>query len=216
MSTIYNREYFDWQRTVGEFGGKANQFKFVSHIKAVDIILDFGCGGGFLLKNLDCRRRIGVEINPAAALIAAENGIECHASLDKVPDESVDLVISNHALEHVGNPLEMLQELRKKLVPNGKIVIVVPCEATTLPFNPEDINQHIYTWNPQLLGNLAQQAGFKVIEVSALYHKWPANFVKLQRWFGWSFFHLISRIKGQTKRNDFQVKLVALNPVAHG
>jgi SAM-dependent methyltransferase len=212
MSDIYNQAYFDWQRTVGEFGGKANQFKFAEHVRPTDIVLDFGCGGGYLLKNLDCNRRIGVEINPAAASIATESGVACHASLDTVPNATVDIVISNHALEHVRNPLDTLQVLRKKLMPKGVLVIVVPCESTTQPFDPNDINQHIYTWNPQLLGNLAMQAGFEVVSVSALYHKWPANFLKVQRRFGWRIFHLISRLKGLNRSNDFQVKLVARNP----
>lgn len=209
MNDIYDKNYFDWQRIVGEFGGKANKFKFAEHVKSADIVLDFGCGGGFLLKTLNCSRRIGVEINPAAAKIAAENGVECHSSIETVTDSSIDVIISNHALEHVRNPFETLQMLNAKLVPGGLLVVVVPCEATTHSFNPRDINQHIYTWNPQLLGNLAMQAGFEIEKVSALYHKWPANYLKLQRRFGWRFFHFISRINGRIKMNDFQVKLVA-------
>ena len=46
----YNAEYFEWQRRVGEFGGKANLFKFEEYIEDNSDILDFGCGGGI------CRR----------------------------------------------------------------------------------------------------------------------------------------------------------------
>lgn len=42
----YNAEYFEWQRRVGEFGGKANLFKFEEYIEDNSDILDFGCGGG--------------------------------------------------------------------------------------------------------------------------------------------------------------------------
>jgi hypothetical protein len=33
-------------------------------------ILDFGCGGGYLRRNLKCRLRLGVEVNPDAARVA--------------------------------------------------------------------------------------------------------------------------------------------------
>ncbi len=211
MSNIYNQEYFDWQRTVGEFGGKANHFKFATHVKPTDIVLDFGCGGGYLLKNLECAQRIGVEINPVAAQTAIENGVECHPSLDTVQDGLINIAISNHALEHGQRPFDTLRYLRKKLKPNGLLVIVVPCEATTLSFDPKDTNQHIYTWNPQLMGNLAQQAGYIVESVSPIHHKWPTNFLQLQKHFGWGIFHFIARLKGKSKKNDFQVKLVARN-----
>ena len=54
MEDYYNEKYFnDYQKKIGEFGGIANTFKFKKYIKASDSILDFGCGGGFLLKNLE-------------------------------------------------------------------------------------------------------------------------------------------------------------------
>lgn len=90
-------------------------FKFEPHIKPSDTVLDLGCGGGYLLKNLTCARRIGVEVNPSATKTALENGIECYASLDLVPDSSINVAISNHALEHIQNPHEVLGKLRRKL-----------------------------------------------------------------------------------------------------
>ena len=63
----YNEDYFnDYQKKIGEFGGKANLFKFEEHIKNTDNVLDFGCGGGFLLSNLDCKYKAGIEINSIA------------------------------------------------------------------------------------------------------------------------------------------------------
>lgn len=210
MNDIYNEEYFNWQKTVGEFGGKANIFKFAEHINPSDSVLDFGCGGGYLLKNLACARKCGVEINPVAANIARENGVECYSSLDNIPNSSINVIISNHALEHVSSPFEVLKNLRAKLVLNGLLVVVVPCEATTLIYDRNDINKHIYTWNPQLLGNLASQAEFKVTDVFPIYHKWPSNYLAIQRRLGWYAFHFLARLNGKFKKNDFQVKLIAM------
>lgn len=44
--TYYDEKYFEWQKTVGEFGGKANLFKFEKYINEDSDVLDFGCGGG--------------------------------------------------------------------------------------------------------------------------------------------------------------------------
>lgn len=64
VSAHYDNNYFIWQAPLGEFGGWANQSKFEEYITPDSVVLDFGCGGGFLLKNLVCRKRIGVEVNP--------------------------------------------------------------------------------------------------------------------------------------------------------
>ena len=61
----YQDDYFNkYQRDLGEFGGRANAFMFDQYITPADeVVLDFGCGGGFLLKNLHCSRKVGIEIN---------------------------------------------------------------------------------------------------------------------------------------------------------
>jgi len=67
ISTHYDDKYFDWQASIGEFGGWANQSKFVEYISSNSRVLDFGCGGGFLLKGIKCSTKVGVEVNPSAA-----------------------------------------------------------------------------------------------------------------------------------------------------
>lgn len=63
ISKHYDHDYFKWQKSLGEFGGWANLSKFSEFIKETDSVLDFGCGGGFLLKNLNCKKKFGIEIN---------------------------------------------------------------------------------------------------------------------------------------------------------
>lgn len=73
-------KYFEWQDRNGTIGGKIEARKFRPYIKSMDCVLDFGRGGGHILQNLDCARRVGVEINPAARAVATKAGIECHDS----------------------------------------------------------------------------------------------------------------------------------------
>jgi SAM-dependent methyltransferase len=138
-------------------------------------VLDFGCGNGSLLYYLDCRQRIGVDVNPAARTAAQEAGLEVHKTLDAVPDRSVDLVISNHALEHVLCPLETLVSLRDKTIAGGRLVLCVPIDDWRAQkiYKPADINHHLYTWSPQTLGNLLVEAGYGLERVWVYSHAWP-------------------------------------------
>ncbi len=74
-SKHYDSKYFKWQSSIGEFGGWANMSKFTEYINRDDVVLDFGCGGGYLLNNLSCKEKHGIEINESAAEIAKKNGI---------------------------------------------------------------------------------------------------------------------------------------------
>ena len=125
VSRHYDNDYFTWQASFGEFGGWADQIKFIDYISSNDTVLDFGCGGGFLLRNLKCARKIGVEVNLHAAACAQINGIEVYSNTKAVPDDCVDVVISHHVLEHTLNPLQELKILFNKLRNRGKIIFVV-------------------------------------------------------------------------------------------
>ncbi|MCK4890052.1 MAG: class I SAM-dependent methyltransferase [Candidatus Aminicenantes bacterium] len=208
-SNHYDKNYFDWQAPIGEFGGWANRSKFNKYISDDKKILDYGCGGGYLLKNFKCSKKVGVEINPSAAKIARDNGVQVFESLADVPDNYVDLIISNHALEHAHHPLAELKSLYKKLEAGGKIVFVVPCETISAPYDENDINNHLYTWNPLCLGNLFKEAGFSVIESKPLMHKWRMKFKILARFGGRRLFELACRIYARVDRSTFQVRVIA-------
>lgn len=169
----YDARYFDWQREIGGFAGQANRFKFQSHVRPSDRVLDFGCGGGFLLAAIPCAERKGVEINPVARAEAMRNGIDAVPSSEEVPDDWADVVISNSCLEHCESPLAELKQLLRKLKPGGKFVLVVPHETIGWRYRPGDINQHIYTWSPMALGNLVALAGFDIKSVDTSKLVWP-------------------------------------------
>lgn len=130
-------------------------------------ILDFGCGTGGILGCLAAARRIGVEPGDRAAAEARAKGVEVHPSLTEVPPESADLAISFHAIEHVERPLDALCGILRALKPGGRARLVVPCETPIRrierSWRPND-EQHLYTWNPLLFGNLAARAGFEKID----------------------------------------------------
>ena len=210
VSDHYDEAYFARQIDIGSFGAWANRSKFERCIKPTDTVLDFGCGSGLLLKGLDCARRLGVEINPAAVAPARGVGVEVFGRVEDVPDNVADVIISNHALEHTLRPLDELKALYRKLKPGGRIVIVVPCDSVYFAFKPNDVNKHLYSWSPMNLGNLLAEAGFTVEESKPYIHKWPPKwrlfkgvFIR-NRW----LFELVCRISGRLRTRWSQVRAV--------
>jgi SAM-dependent methyltransferase len=209
ISPHYDDKYFAWQAPLGEFGGWANQTKFAPYVTPQSRVLDFGCGGGYLLKGMNCATKVGVEVNPAAMEQARSNGLEVFGSVESVPDDYVDVIVSDNALEHTLHPLREVQALYKKLKPAGKIIFVVPCENISSFYEPNDVNHHLYSWSPMCIGNLFTEAGFSVIESKPYIHKWPPNFDRYVKLGGRRLFEIACRVYGRWERSWFQVRVVA-------
>ena len=152
-------------RGEAEQAGRAIYFEGVS--TEADVLLDFGCGTGGIAQTLPAKRRLGVEINETAGAEAATRLDEVHRSLDPIPDASVDVAISFHALEHVSSPLEILAALRRVVRPGGRVRVIVPSESPLLlahhrGWRADDPDHHLYAWTPLTFGNLVSTAGFQV------------------------------------------------------
>lgn len=206
--TYYDEAYFTWQKEIGVIGGILNKFKFEEHVYADDVLMDFGCGGGYLLHQFKNTNRIGFEINRSAWKECEKNNIRVTDSFDEIKDNSIDTIISNHAMEHVPLPLETLKSLYKKLKIGGKIIIVIPCEQPSedgFYYKPNDINQHLHSWCPMTFGNLATLAGFQVISCKPFQHQWCPDYKET---FNKPDFH--QRCVAHAKQNkNYQVKLIA-------
>lgn len=210
-SAHYDEDYFAWQREVGAFGGWADLSKFEPFVKPSDHVLDFGCGGGYLLRALPGSQKIGIEINEVARSEAQSQGSDVRGGTDEVEDEWADVIVSNHALEHCPNPLGELQALLPKLRHGGTIVFVVPCESVHRAYDPESPDYHLFTWAPINLGNLFTEAGFQVVEAKGLIKRWPPfhrHVAKLGR----PIFDLASTIYGRLRPSLSEVRVVARRP----
>ena len=203
------KKYLASQHELMKFGGWANRTKFEPYIKPTDAVLDFGCGAGYLLEQLDCAVKWGVEINPHAIPLAEAKGITVFTRTEDVPTHSVDVVISNHALEHTRRPLDEVSDLMRVLKPNGLLVIVVPCESIERAFVANDINHHLYTWSPMNLGHLLLETGWTVLDVAPYRHKWPPQYQRIAKYGGRGLFNVLGTIWSYCSREVGQIRAVA-------
>jgi SAM-dependent methyltransferase len=209
ISAHYDRNYFTWQAKYGLLTGELNAQKFQEYVPETAAILDFGSGGGFLLEALRAGSKIGVEINEVAAGEARRRGIATVTDLDEVADGSIDVVVSNHALEHVPNPIDIARKLRAKLRPTGLAVVVVPCERYDMAYHRDDIDRHLYTWSPLNLGNLFDAAGFEIVEVRRYAHRWLPRIDRIDRIFGRRITNALCVLHAHLRPKMTQVRLVA-------
>lgn len=212
---FYDETYFKRQAPFGRIQGHANLFKFSDYISPAAKVVDFGCGGGFLLDAIAASEKVGVEINPVARECAKSLGItNVFPDTADIQNEWADVVISNHALEHVENPTAILREFFRILRKGGRIVVVTPYDSVAKQYVENDPDRHLFGWSPSNLGNLARACGFKIIESKEIRHSWPPKWHLIWQVLGPRSFHVLSRAYGFVKRSRTQVRLVAEKPNA--
>ncbi len=91
-------------------------------------IADFGCGNGDFLKLVKqyCKSVSGIELQQNYVDALNKEGIFCVNSLDAIKNDTLDVILSFHVIEHLHNPLEILSKFMDKIVSGGHIIIEVP------------------------------------------------------------------------------------------
>ncbi|MBX5492966.1 MAG: class I SAM-dependent methyltransferase [Chloroflexi bacterium] len=134
-------------------------------------VLDVGCGDGDFLAFLQRRgwKGVGTEYSPDACVLARRKGvrvIQGELREAALPPDSLDVVTLWHVLEHLPQPLEVLQEVHRLLRGDGLLVVEVPC-ITSPTFRlcgeswfPLDVPRHLQHFSQQTLTRLLARAGF--------------------------------------------------------
>jgi 2-polyprenyl-3-methyl-5-hydroxy-6-metoxy-1,4-benzoquinol methylase len=141
-------------------------------------LLEIGSGFGYLLTEFrnDGWEVLGVEPDRFACRYAKEKlGVDCMSDLVEnagIPNENYDVVIMNHVIEHLDDPLATLKEINRLLKPRGYLVLETP-RYDTLMFRilgrrERSINcvGHIYFFTTQTLKNLYEAAGFQTLQLN--------------------------------------------------
>ena len=174
-NNYYNKKYFTWQKKAGLYGAQQDMWMYERFIKAEDKVLDFGCGGGYMLEKISCRAKYGVDINRRARREAGKKGLRVFEKLEDIGHNiKFDVIFSHHTLEHLENPATTLKELKKHLNKGGLLICVVPIDDWRIEkrFKKNDINKHLFTWTPLLLGNLFNHCGYEIQSIEVIERAW--------------------------------------------
>ena len=154
-----------------------NEVEFVNSLPPSKI-LDVGCGLGFLLSALDDKHeKFGLEVSTYAAEFAKKYAHIYNSTLEEsnIAENSFDVVISHHVIEHVDSPEKFLREIKKVLKPDGYLVIATPdfssiCaklfkEKYRMLFD----KTHVNLFSFQSLKKMLTDFGFEILEVDFPY-----------------------------------------------
>lgn len=150
-------------------------FDLVQKFRRNGRLLDVGCGYGFFL---DIARKngwqaTGLELSPAAADFAKRNlGLQVFiGELAKINLEEnyFDLISMQHVLEHLPDPVKILNILKTKLKDGGILLLIVP-NASSLMARWAKINwlclmekSHLFHYNQATLKKLLEISGFRIL-----------------------------------------------------
>jgi SAM-dependent methyltransferase len=163
-------------------------------------ILDVGCGDGF---HLDLLQKFGksswqlegIDMSDRAVEMGKLRGLEIHQGTVQsmaIPEGTYDLAFMIATIEHVDQPLEVLQAVGKMLKPGGTVVMVTD-NTDTLDFKwfqgrhwgGYHFPRHWNLFSPLTIRRLAQEAQLEVVELKTIVS--PVNWVysiriRLQDW----------------------------------
>jgi ubiquinone/menaquinone biosynthesis C-methylase UbiE len=128
-------------------------------VRPGDVVLDVACGMGYGSTVLAQNSRAGSILGLDNSERAIEYARACHGGagvefdvadaidLGRVPDRSVDLVVSFETIEHLAEPEVFLDEVVRVLRPSGRLIASVPNDWTDeTGKDPNPNHLHVYDW----------------------------------------------------------------------
>ena len=149
-------------------------------------IADVGSGEGVLIRKM---ARFGFQdlwgIDPFISGDLDEGPVHLRRAVIEEIDASFDVVMMNHALEHVPDPLATLEAVRSRLEPGGAAFIRIPIVAwawTEYGTNWVGLDppRHLTVPSEHGMRRLAARAGFRVERV--FYDSYPLQFWGSERY----------------------------------
>lgn len=150
-------------------------------------ILDVGCGSGKLLRELrraGYTRLLGVDPFIPADLHHPDGVIVLRADVSDI-DGEFDVVMMHHVLEHVPDPLSVLQAVARLLAPDGYALVRVPTVSSRAwdelreRWPQLDPPRHLAVPSLDGLREVARRAGLRVDEVVYDAEAWSAQAAEL-------------------------------------
>jgi len=140
-------------------------------------LLDVGCGKGDFMTRMHRQgwQVEGLEVDADAVKYARSiSGLSVHlGSLENIrfPDNTFDVITSNHVIEHVHDPIALIRECLRILKPGGRLVLATPNmesfghQIFERNWSHLDPPRHLQLFTMKTLRECAVRAGFQSINV---------------------------------------------------
>ena len=142
-------------------------------------LLDVGFGSG---ERLEKMRGLGwtvsgIDFDEKAVENAKARGLDVSCGTIPgiwFPPETFDVVIMNHVIEHVPDPIELLKECNRILKPGGKVVLTTPNSSCwghkffKKYWRGLEPPRHLHVFGPSSIEQTLLRAGFGVVLVRTL------------------------------------------------
>jgi SAM-dependent methyltransferase len=137
-------------------------------------LVDVGCSAAFFLKLAHARNWEvqGVEVSDFGVKFSTEElkvpVFQGFLQDAHFPDESFDAVFSSHVIEHVGNPVALLLEMRRILRPGGALITVLPTQFASPSYRlfakwtGEGPPRHVSYFTKRVFEARLQKLGFSI------------------------------------------------------
>lgn len=163
---MHNKEIDKWIKNT--YCDDFRRFKFLEQKIQGKKVLDFGCGNGGFVKLAQCD---GVEIDESMKEYFDVNGLCVYSSIDNLK-QAYDYITLFHVVEHLKNPIEILNGLKSKLAKDGRLIIEVPnCNDALISLYKsksfEDFTYwscHLFNYNECTLSKVLEKSGYRVIK----------------------------------------------------
>ena len=154
--------------------------KFWNFGKSEGKFLDVGCGSGayesYIMKNYPGWEFYGVE--PSAASYHLANKIKGFRVFNgdlksaNYGNNFFDVILMSHSLEHMSDPMRILEECFRILKPGGRLIAAVPnfdCPARKLfgrYWVHLDAPRHLFHFSENMLKEMLKKSGFRIKSVN--------------------------------------------------
>ncbi len=128
-------------------------------------LLEVGCGEGALLDRLRAeghQNLMGIDLSGPSVAAAKAKGLDVvHGAVEQLlaANETYDIVVLSHVLEHVAEPRHLMETLVPMLRPGGEILVCLPYSPLSLEIDQHEITNlpphHLTRWNLSSLRRLA-------------------------------------------------------------
>lgn len=157
------------------FGYDSNLYWFSeTQLRKDDHILEVGCGRGELLEKLSAagfKNLLGIDPFIEKEIIFNEKLKIIKKELSQIDENNFDFVMFHHSFEHLKNPVETFELLKKVVKKNGTVLIRIPLidsyawETYNTNWVQLDPPRHYFLHTVKSIKYLADKFGFKINKI---------------------------------------------------